>query len=174
MPNGHVNHPVLHLAGLSTTNMASTTFVRRALARSLCRPTSFSLGRPLHVSSIRSVPSDPYPLPLSPELEKQRAAPHGSVESSTSSALNTETEEDWPMPQPLDRTGEDEATIRARLVYQTRKRGMLEGDLLLSTFARDNLGSMTLQELQEFDKVRSFRETLRDMPPSTTPTKWKH
>lgn len=78
------------------------------------------------------------------------------------------------MPQPLDRTGEDEATIRARLVYQTRKRGMLEGDLLLSTFARDNLGSMTLQELQEFDKVRSFRETLRDMPPSTTPTKWKH
>lgn len=63
------------------------------------------------------------------------------------------TEEDWPMPQPLDRTGEDEQTIRARLVYQTRKRGMLEGDLLLSTFARDNLGTMTMAQLQEFDKV---------------------
>ena len=58
------------------------------------------------------------------------------------------------MPQPLDRTGEDEQTIRARLVYQTRKRGMLEGDLLLSTFARDNLGDMTMAQLQEFDKVR--------------------
>lgn len=96
---------------------------------------------------------DPYPLPLSREVEKQRAAPHGSIESSESSALNTETEEDWPMPQPLDRTGEDEQTIRARLVYQTRKRGMLEGDLLLSTFARDNLGSMSMAQLQEFDKV---------------------
>lgn len=57
------------------------------------------------------------------------------------------------MPQPLNRTGEDEKTIRARLVYQTRKRGMLEGDLLLSTFARDKLGSMNMDELKEFDKV---------------------
>lgn len=73
--------------------------------------------------------------------------------SETSSDLNTTTEEEWPMPQPLDRTGEDEQTIRARLVYQTRKRGMLEGDLLLSTFARDNLGTMTMAQLQEFDKV---------------------
>jgi succinate dehydrogenase assembly factor 2 len=57
------------------------------------------------------------------------------------------------MPKPLDRTGEDEKTIRARLVYQTRKRGMLEGDLLLSTFARDSLDAMSLAEMQEFDKV---------------------
>ena len=48
------------------------------------------------------------------------------------------------MPKPLDRTGEDEKTIRARLVYQSRKRGMLEGDLLLSTFARDHLGTMSM------------------------------
>ena len=62
-------------------------------------------------------------------------------------------DEDLPWPQPLKRDGEDEKTIRARLVYQTRKRGMLEGDLLLSTFARDELPSMTVEEMREFDSV---------------------
>ena len=57
------------------------------------------------------------------------------------------------MPQPLNRTGEKVDTLRARLVYQARKRGMLEGDLLLSTFARDNLATMSHEELLEFDKV---------------------
>jgi succinate dehydrogenase assembly factor 2 len=60
------------------------------------------------------------------------------------------------MPQPLDRTGEKTETMRARLVYQARKRGMLEGDLLLATFARDNLASMSHDELKDFDKVRRF------------------
>ena len=57
------------------------------------------------------------------------------------------------MPQPLNRTGEKVDTLRARLVYQARKRGMLEGDLLLSTFARDNLATMSHEELLEFDKM---------------------
>lgn len=117
---------------------------------------SFSISYPRSIEK----PQDPYPLPLSREVEKQRAAPSGGIESSESSALNTTTEEEWPMPQPLDRTGEDEQTIRARLVYQTRKRGMLEGDLLLSTFARDNLGDMTMAQLQEFDKVSRFHWSL--------------
>ena len=43
--------------------------------------------------------------------------------------------------------------MRARLVYQTRKRGCLEGDLLLATFARDRLGGMKMDEMREFDKV---------------------
>jgi hypothetical protein len=38
-------------------------------------------------------------------------------------------------------------------VYQTRKRGTLETDLLLSTFARDELPKMGLEEMREFDKV---------------------
>jgi succinate dehydrogenase assembly factor 2 len=107
----------------------------------------------MHTSLFRRAEGDPYPLPLSPELDQQRAQPHGSIQSSESSALNTETEEDWPMPQPLDRTGEKTETMRARLVYQARKRGMLEGDLLLSTFARDNLAAMSHDELLQFDKV---------------------
>lgn len=118
------------------------------------------LSRAFHNSPYRL--ADPYPLPLSREVEEQRALPHGGVESSESSALNTETEEEWPMPQPLDRTGEKTETMRARLVYQARKRGMLEGDLLLATFARDNLASMDHDELKQFDKVGSCSFVCRE------------
>lgn len=53
---------------------------------------------------------------------------------------------------PLRRTGENETTLRARLQYQSRKRGMREGELLLSTFAADNLDSMTVAQLQDYDR----------------------
>lgn len=38
-------------------------------------------------------------------------------------------------------------------MYQSRKRGTLESDLLLSTFARDNLDLMSEAELKEYDRV---------------------
>jgi succinate dehydrogenase assembly factor 2 len=38
-------------------------------------------------------------------------------------------------------------------VYQTRKRGTLETDLLLSTFGRDFLPTMSVEEMKQFDKV---------------------
>ncbi|KAI9747252.1 MAG: succinate dehydrogenase assembly factor 2 [Lichina confinis] len=53
--------------------------------------------------------------------------------------------------EPLRRTGEDVKTMRARLLYQSRKRGTLESDLLLSTFADTNLGKMTTSQLQQYD-----------------------
>lgn len=59
-----------------------------------------------------------------------------------------------PLP-PLERHNESEETLRARLVYQSRKRGTLESDLLLSTFARDFLPTMSVAEMQEYDKVCS-------------------
>jgi succinate dehydrogenase assembly factor 2 len=43
--------------------------------------------------------------------------------------------------------------MRARLVYQSRKRGTLESDLLLSTFARDALAGMEEQDLKEYDRL---------------------
>ncbi|KAF7188510.1 Succinate dehydrogenase assembly factor 2, mitochondrial [Pseudocercospora fuligena] len=52
---------------------------------------------------------------------------------------------------PLRRTGEDANTMRARLLYQSRKRGTLESDLLLSTFADENLAHMTPKQLQQYD-----------------------
>ena len=61
-----------------------------------------------------------------------------------------------PPPKPLPRLGESTETTRSRLVYQSRKRGTLESDLLLSTFAQENLGTIDAEELSEFDnKVRS-------------------
>lgn len=74
--------------------------------------------------------------------------------------------------EPLRRTGEDGNTMRARLlcrflllsqysltwlmadlqsIDQSRKRGTLESDLLLSTFADSNLPKMTLKQLQQYD-----------------------
>ncbi|TKA83959.1 hypothetical protein B0A55_00230 [Friedmanniomyces simplex] len=53
--------------------------------------------------------------------------------------------------EPLRRTGEDVNTMRARLLYQSRKRGTLESDLLLSTFADTNLGIMSPKQLQQYD-----------------------
>ncbi|KAJ5082768.1 hypothetical protein N7532_011811 [Penicillium argentinense] len=53
--------------------------------------------------------------------------------------------------EPLKRTGEDVTTTRARLLYQSRKRGILESDLLLSTFADVYLRDMTHEELREYD-----------------------
>ncbi|ORX35050.1 DUF339-domain-containing protein [Kockovaella imperatae] len=99
--------------------------------------------RQLHITVIRR--ADPYVLPLDPSLNQ--------ASSSSSSTEPLPEHGEWPLPQPLDRTGEDEKTIRARLVYQSRKRGMLEGDLLISTFARDHLGSMSLEQMREFDKL---------------------
>lgn len=89
--------------------------------------------------------ADPYPIPLQ------------SHQPSAQNDSEATAEEDLPqefLPKPLSRPNEDLATIRARLVYQSRKRGMLEGDLLLSTFAKENLGQMSMEELKEFDQVR--------------------
>ncbi|KAE8417001.1 WD40 repeat-like protein [Aspergillus pseudocaelatus] len=54
--------------------------------------------------------------------------------------------------EPLKRSGEDVSTIRARLLYQSRKRGILESDLLLSTFADVYLSKMNKEQLQEYDR----------------------
>ncbi|KAF2091883.1 DUF339-domain-containing protein [Saccharata proteae CBS 121410] len=54
--------------------------------------------------------------------------------------------------EPIRRTGEDVNTTRARLLYQSRKRGTLESDLLLSTFADANLANMSAEQLQAYDR----------------------
>ena len=90
------------------------------------------------VSSSR-VSSDPWPLPHTPH--------HLS---------STTTPVDIPAPEPLPRPNESLETTRARLLYQSRKRGTLESDLLLSTFARDHLPTMSPAELSEYDKVHAL------------------
>ncbi|KAK9898467.1 DUF339-domain-containing protein [Cystobasidium minutum MCA 4210] len=48
---------------------------------------------------------------------------------------------------------EDTETMRARLVYLSRKRGILEMEMLLSTFIQDTLKTMTREEMQEYDRM---------------------
>lgn len=74
---------------------------------------------------------------------------------------STASPADLPPPEPLPRPGETIETTRARLIYQSRKRGTLESDLLLSTFAKEHLGTMDAEELSEFDKVRVHNSRLR-------------
>lgn len=54
---------------------------------------------------------------------------------------------------PLPRPGESTDTKRARLLYQSRKRGILETDLLLSKFADIYLDKMSREELEEYDEL---------------------
>ncbi|KZT71904.1 mitochondrial protein [Daedalea quercina L-15889] len=99
---------------------------------SRCRRALFN--RLISTTAVRS--ADPWLLPNTPE----------HIAQTTSSV-------DAPPPEPLPRPGEPVETMRARLVYQARKRGTLESDLVLSTFAKEQLGGMDEAELREFDKL---------------------
>ncbi|KAK6602939.1 TPR repeat protein [Botrytis cinerea] len=54
--------------------------------------------------------------------------------------------------EPLRRDGEHEEKMRARLLYQSRKRGTLESDLLMSTFADAHLPNMTAAQMVQYDQ----------------------
>lgn len=115
-------------SGRHSTPMYRTLTIVRSVPR-LARS-----SRLLSTSVVRH--KDPWPLPHTPEH-----------------LAYTASSPDTPPPQPLPRPGETVETMRARLVYQSRKRGTLESDLLLSTFAKEELGQMNEAELKEFDKV---------------------
>ncbi|GMM36602.1 succinate dehydrogenase assembly factor [Saccharomycopsis crataegensis] len=55
--------------------------------------------------------------------------------------------------KPIPRINEPLETKRARLLYQSRKRGILESDLLLSRFAAKYLKGMSEEELLEYDRL---------------------
>ena len=55
------------------------------------------------------------------------------------------------VPKPTRPANESIETKRARLLYICRKRGILETDLLLSTFAQKYMKSFTMKQLDEFD-----------------------
>lgn len=58
-----------------------------------------------------------------------------------------------PIPPYKEKTGETTDLKRARLLYQSRKRGMLENGLLLSTFAGKYLDSFSEDQLSAYDKL---------------------
>nr|XP_018916625.1 PREDICTED: succinate dehydrogenase assembly factor 2, mitochondrial-like [Bemisia tabaci] len=57
------------------------------------------------------------------------------------------------IPPYQEKVGEAISTKKARLLYQSRKRGMLENGLLLSTFADRHLKSMTPALTEQYDRL---------------------
>ncbi|XP_039245177.1 succinate dehydrogenase assembly factor 2, mitochondrial isoform X1 [Pipra filicauda] len=58
-----------------------------------------------------------------------------------------------PLPPWQERPEEPLDTKRARLLYESRKRGMLENCILLSLFAKENLGRMSEEQLNRYDRL---------------------
>ncbi|KAK3914379.1 Succinate dehydrogenase assembly factor 2, mitochondrial [Frankliniella fusca] len=58
-----------------------------------------------------------------------------------------------PIPVYKEKRNEPLQLKRSRLVYQSRKRGMLENGLLLSTFAAKYLSTMSESHLQQYDRL---------------------
>lgn len=57
------------------------------------------------------------------------------------------------MIEPKERPNEDTEVKRARLLYQSRKRGILETCLILSNFTKKYLPSMTRSELDQLERL---------------------
>lgn len=53
----------------------------------------------------------------------------------------------------MNRTLEDIKTLKSRLFYQSKKRGILENDLIIGGFAQRNLSELTCSELEAYDKI---------------------
>ncbi|KAI0451692.1 Flavinator of succinate dehydrogenase-domain-containing protein [Xylaria acuta] len=114
-----------------------------SLPRALFRPARYALARStvrapraLVARGIATVGNAP---PMEPQKERPREMDVGEFEGVIFTI------------EPLRRVGEDEETIRARLIYQSRKRGILETDLLLSTFADQYLPTMSQEQMLEYD-----------------------
>ncbi|KAL8182838.1 UNVERIFIED_CONTAM: Succinate dehydrogenase assembly factor 2, mitochondrial [Gekko kuhli] len=60
---------------------------------------------------------------------------------------------EFPLPPWRGRPEEPAGTKRARLLYESRKRGLLENGLLLSFFAKENLGRMDERQLDLYDRL---------------------
>ncbi|ODV97229.1 hypothetical protein PACTADRAFT_74775 [Pachysolen tannophilus NRRL Y-2460] len=81
---------------------------------------------------------------------------------------------------PIPRPNEPIETKRKRLLYQSRKRGILESDLLLSRFAKKYLNDMTLEEMVEYDQLLDETDwdiyywATRNYDVTPLPEQWKN
>lgn len=58
-----------------------------------------------------------------------------------------------PLPPWEEKTGESMDIKKRRLLYESRKRGMLENCILLSLFAKRYLNTMSETQLQQYDRL---------------------
>ncbi|KAI0144198.1 DUF339-domain-containing protein [Hypoxylon sp. NC0597] len=124
---------------------AAASVIPRSVLRSAQRPGARLALFRRSLSSTRALRVLPHNLPPM-EPHKQRDPRKGS-DIGVGELEGTEFR-----IEPMRRTGEDDATMRARLVYQSRKRGTLEADLLLSTFADRYLPRMTREQMAQYDR----------------------
>ncbi|CAO0790609.1 unnamed protein product [Mucor circinelloides] len=75
--------------------------------------------------------------------------PDLAIRHSSEAALDSS----YPNLPPIPRPNEETENKRRRLTYQSRKRGILETDLLLSTFAKVWLPQFSREQLEEYDKL---------------------
>lgn len=81
---------------------------------------------------------------------------------------------------PIVRNNESIDVKRARLTYQSRKRGILESDLLLSRFAKKHLNSLTMEQLDEYDLLLDepdwdiYYWATKNYDVTPLPEKWKN
>ncbi|XP_075044042.1 succinate dehydrogenase assembly factor 2, mitochondrial [Mixophyes fleayi] len=62
-------------------------------------------------------------------------------------------ESEIQLPAWKERINEAPEIKRARLLYESRKRGMLENCILLSLFAKKHLNTMTDTQLSQYDRL---------------------
>ncbi|KAI1814001.1 Flavinator of succinate dehydrogenase-domain-containing protein [Poronia punctata] len=111
-----------------------------SLPRVLLRPARHALSRASPRIMIRAMATTTGNAPpMEPQKQRPREMAVGELEGASFRI------------EPLRRVGEDDKTMRARLVYQSRKRGILETDLLLSTFADEYLPTMKREQMAEYD-----------------------
>ncbi|KAJ7995006.1 hypothetical protein DPEC_G00255420 [Dallia pectoralis] len=58
-----------------------------------------------------------------------------------------------PLPPWIEKDGETMDIKRRRLLFQSRKRGMLENCILLSLFAKKYLNTMSETQLRQYDRL---------------------
>ena len=93
--------------------------------------------------------TDPFPLPFDPRLQGLSM----SSEHQSDGLING-VEEPIPLRVPGREPGEETRENKVkRLIWQARKRGTLEADLLLATFAKKELSALNEEELDEFDRL---------------------
>ncbi|KAI5476388.1 mitochondrion DUF339 protein [Pseudohyphozyma bogoriensis] len=90
-------------------------------------------------------PTDPWSLRPPPLARLPSTSPYATMDQLMAA------------PHPEGRDGEPVEKLRKRLVYESRKRGILEMDLILSTWATgDKLGGLDEAQLREFDRFMTL------------------
>jgi hypothetical protein len=137
----------------ATNQTAMLRFARPSrVVRSIAARRTFAATPRASLPPRPSAKDDPWAMPLAPENVNPERDPPGTAPREQDIDLS---DPNLPFPEPLSREGESMEQLRARLVYQTRKRGTLESDLIMSTFAKQHMADMSEVELKEFDRVRS-------------------